>query len=117
MDQSLLIVVQPVLDLQFQSGELSALFTKAPVGTCKFDDGFLFRGAHLSGHHRALLTPGQARVRMALLSLGTPAVALSTACIHAVKGASQDALGPEDLLEQPTVAGEENQQFAFGNSA
>jgi len=111
------MVVQSVLDLQFQSGELSALFTKALVSICKFDDGFLFRGAHLSGHHDAFLTPGQARMWMAFLFLGTPAVALAAACIHAVKGASQDALMPEDLPEQATVAGEERQQLALGNSA
>ena len=54
---------------------------------------------------------------MAFFVLGTPAVALSAAGIDPVKGPSQDGLVPEDLPEQPTVAGEQGQQFALGNWA
>ena len=42
MDQGLLVVVQFILDLVFQNGEVPALFRKALVRICELDDGFLF---------------------------------------------------------------------------
>jgi hypothetical protein len=117
VSQSLLVLIQSVLQLRFQSTELSPLLTKLPVVVGELQDGLSLLGRHPPGDHRALLTPSQARVSMSLTRLGTPAVALPAARIDLVKGPPQEVLMAEDLPEQAAVVGEEGEQLSLEKRA
>jgi len=96
-DHGLFVVVEPILDLLMQSGELATLLAKPLVGLGELEHGFSFLGSHLAGHHNAFLAPSQAGVRVAFFGFGAPAVCFPAAGIDLIKGPSQHLLTPEDL--------------------
>ena len=114
LDQGGFVVVEVLVDLELQIAQLPALVAEMFVASRELGDCRSFCRSDFAGNHSAILTPGQAGVSMPLIGFSAPAVRFATAGMDLVKGATEEALMTQDLLEQSALAGKEDEQLPPG---